>query len=162
MPHPTEQIETRRQKMNTISQQGIQHTLLTKPTKHLVLIKKLQGRIELKMMGEVLRIKQKNTGIEVVKRCWQLQGKLPIRHRSVMGTGCNRPLSGQPQGMQWLQITNAKGVGIHQQRRTGTWLRQGRKAIEIGPEGRRQALNRIIVGKNGMHQRPLTGFGDTA
>ena len=94
MPHPTEQIETRRQKMNTISQQGIQHTLLTKPTEHLVLIKKLQGRIELKMVSEVLRIKQKNTGIEVVKRCWQLQGKLPIRHRPVMGTGCNRPLSG--------------------------------------------------------------------
>ena len=64
--------------------------------------------------------------------------------------------------MQWLQITNAEGVGIHQQRRTGTWLRQGRKAIEIRPEGSRQSLNRIIVGKNGMHQRPLTGFGDTA
>ena len=80
--------------MNTIGQQGIQHALLTKPTKHLVLIKKLQGRIELKMVSEVLRIKQKNTGIEVVKRCWQMQGKLPIRHRPVMGTGCNRPLSG--------------------------------------------------------------------
>ena len=95
-----------------IGKQSVQNALLTKTAQNPVLIKELQRCIELKVLGQQLGFKQKNTGVDVRKRRWQIQRKLTIRHRMVMGTGRDRALSRERQFQQRLEITHTKRVGI--------------------------------------------------
>ena len=75
-----------------IGKQSVQNALLTKTAQNPVLIKELQRCIELKVLGQQLGFKQKNTGVDVRKRRWQIQRKLTIRHRMVMRTSRNRSI----------------------------------------------------------------------